>query len=184
MRADRDDMPEYLRPEKKKGHWPLLIAIGVVSAVAWVLATTYGKPIVIDLAKIKESIHFDGRPVFEQAQAKIQEPVGQPIEAGYSQQMQQQDRATVLENIEVRQQKQVVFNDQNYQPKGAVNVSPFAQPSPRQQEGVKVAGLKAERKKEDICNNLYKPGSIELRECRMRVDLNDRNNSYTGNRSR
>ena len=181
MKADRDDMPEYLRPEKKKGHWPLLVAIGVVSAVAWVLATTYGKPIVIDLAKIKESIQFDGRPVFEQAQTHMQEPVSQPKGPSYSQQ-QQQDRATVLENVEVRQQKQVVFNDQNYQPKGAVNVSPFAQPSPRQQEGVKVAGLKAERKKEDICNSLYRQGSIELRECRMRVDLSDRNNSYTGSR--
>lgn len=184
MRADRDDMPEYLRPEKKKGHWPLLIAIGVVSAVVWVLGTAYGKSIVIDLAKIKESIQFDGRPVFEQAQPHMQEPVSQPKGASHSQQLQHQHRSTVLENIEVRQQKQVVFNDQNYQPKGAVNVSPFAQPSQKQQEGVKVAGLKAERKKEDICNSLYKPGSIELRECRMRVDLNDRNNSYTGNRAR
>lgn len=183
MRADRDDMPEYLRPEKKKGHWPLLIAIGVVSAVAWVLATTYGTSIVIDLAKIKESIQFDGGPVFEQAQTHMEEQVSQPKGASYSQQ-QQQNRETVLENIEVRQQKQVVFNDQNYQPKGAVNVSPFAQPSAKQQERLKVAGIKAERKKEDICNSLYKPGSIELRECRMQVDLNDRNKNYSGNREK
>lgn len=30
MKANRDDMSEYLRPEKKKGHWPLLIVIGGV----------------------------------------------------------------------------------------------------------------------------------------------------------
>lgn len=183
MRAERDEMPDYLRPTKKKSHGRLIIITAAISAIAWGLAMTYGKPIVIDVAKLKESIYFGGKPVFDQIQRPVQQTPAPIQEASYTAQSKPQNHTAILENIEVRQQKQNVFNDQNYQPQGANNTSPFMPAKPKQ-DGVKIVVIKEEPRLRDQCNKMYKPGSIELRECRMRADLGERNGNYSGNRNR
>lgn len=53
MRAEKDDIPDYLRPSKKQGPWRMLAILGVGSAIFWGLVTVFAKPIVIDVAQLK-----------------------------------------------------------------------------------------------------------------------------------
>ncbi len=71
--------------------------------------------------------------------------------------------------------KQTVFTDRNYTPKGAINTIGFThQPlEPPRGEGLRVIGIKEETRIRDYCP--YPKGSIEHRNCRMRIDLNSRN---------
>lgn len=77
------------------------------------------------------------------------------------------------------------FHDGNYVPRGAVNVVPFEKPRTELKSGeMRLVIVEQESRSEDFCNSLYRSGSIELRECRMQVDLNSRNQGYSGNRER
>ena len=72
--------------------------------------------------------------------------------------------------------KQTVFNDENFTPKGAVNtvrMPAVHTPMKPEKEGVRVIGIKEERRTRDYC--LYPKGSIEHRNCKMAVDLRNRN---------
>lgn len=196
MRAERDDMPNYLKGRKKKGPWGMLLAIGAVSSVAWGLAMTYGKPVVIDLAKIKEGIHFGGKPVFEQPRPAIPEQVTAAPEVSYTPKTKQQyepERVAVrtaptIPAVEVPQQKQTVFHDRNYVPKGAANVTTLQSqqentPVEKAKSGTRITIIGDEPRLRDHCARAFKAGSIELRDCRRRADYMERNSSYSGNRN-
>lgn len=189
MRAERDDRPRHLNTKKKKGPWGVLIAVGVVSAVAWGLAMNYGSPVVIDLAKIKEGIHFGGKPVFEKPQlpATAPEQITPAPEVSYIPEPQRsvaQEQLPATEVTATQQPRQTVFNDRNYTPKGAANVTTFERPvdQPKVESGVKVTIIKEAPRLRDNCP--FKEGSIEQRECRKKADYMERNSGYTGNRSR
>lgn len=131
MKAERDDMPDYLKPEKKEGPWKLLIAIGITSAVMWGLVAKYGEPIVIDITKIKEGIYFGGKPVSEQqrtATAVEQEPYYplQSIDSNESALIVNKDNMQV--QPENSQERQTVFNDQNYRPRTDINTMESVRP--------------------------------------------------------
>lgn len=166
----------------------MLITVGVVSAVAWGLAMNYGSPVVINLAKIKEVIHFGGKPVFEKPKLPAQAPdqIASVPEVSYTPEPQRptaQEHLPATEVTATQQSRQTVFNDRNYTPKGAANVTTFERPveQPKIEGGVKVAIIKEAPRLRDNCP--FKEGSIEQRECRKKADYMERNSNYTGNRS-
>ena len=63
MKADREDLPDYLRPRTKQGPWRTLAVMVVGSAIFWGLVTVFAKPIVIDVGQLKQAIRFGGEPI-------------------------------------------------------------------------------------------------------------------------
>lgn len=150
MKAEIEDMPEHLRNPKKPGPWRFVAILGVGSAIFWGLITVFAKPIVIDINQIKSGIHVGGTPWFNREQAEpiqaeeIQqyEPAQAPNRTARSERMPQEEaqlraeleKATEIEWFEeasrdAEHRIQTKFNDQNYQPRGAVNT---IAPPPRQ----------------------------------------------------
>lgn len=196
MRAERDDGPKHLNTRKKKGPWGVLIAVGVVSAVAWGLAINFETPIVIDLAKIKESIHVGGKPVFEQPKPAMQEQIPAAPEVSYTHETKTQyepERVTTraaptMPAAEVTPPKQTVFNDRNYVPRGAANVTSYPsqqedKPVEKTKSGAQITIIGEQPRLRDHCARAFKAGSMELRDCRRKADYMERNSSYTGNRN-
>ena len=80
--------------------------------------------------------------------------------------------------------KQTVFNDQNYTPKGAINLvdarewgtaEPYEQTRKRQEEQ-KIMVIGEQNRPEDwICSYFGKDGSLRKRDCKSRYQLNNRN---------
>lgn len=115
MRIDRDDIPNHIRARKKTSPWRLLAILGIGSAAFWTLAMMFGKPIIIDLEQIKRGIRFADQPVF-QPEARSSELQTLPIQRQHE--LIHQD---VISNEPKPATRQTSFNDQNYQPRGAVN---------------------------------------------------------------
>ena len=127
MKADRDDMPDYLRARKKAGPWRFLALLGLGSAIFWMLALMFGKEIIIDINQIKSGIRFADEPVFEA------EPEPPQVSALEEQQVNVDRKAMALaEMLSAQKQpaiRQTSFNDQNYQPTGAINTIPAPKPT-------------------------------------------------------
>lgn len=127
MKASRDDMPEYLRTRKKAGPWRFLAVLGIGSAIFWTLALMFGKQIIIDINQIKNGIKFADQPVFEA------EPEASQVSALEERQVSVDRKAMALaEALSTKAQpaiRQTSFNDQNYQPTGAVNTMPVPKPA-------------------------------------------------------
>lgn len=127
MKASRDDMPEYLRTRKKAGPWRFLALLGLGSAIFWVLALMFGKEIIIDINQIKSGIRFADKPVFEA------EPEAPQVSALEERQVSVDRKAMALaEMLSAQKQpaiRQTSFNDQNYQPTGAINTIPAPKPT-------------------------------------------------------
>lgn len=127
MKANRDDMPDYLRVKKKSGPWRFLALLGLGSAIFWVLALMFGKEIIIDINQIKSGIRFADKPVFEA------EPEAPQVSAIEERQVSVDRKAIALAEM-LSEQKQTAigqtsFNDQNYQPTGAINTMPAPKPT-------------------------------------------------------
>jgi len=208
MKAEREDMPEYLR-KKKKGPWRALAIIGVGTAITAGVIIALGKPIVIDVAKLKESIRVNGKPLFEAQEDEysvraekfltdteeeklkqrmlIDEYRQEQYRKEIDRQMEEQARLEQQKRqaAEQSKEKQTVFNDRNYVPRGADNVNQFSQQRPQQEKEsvVRVTVVKEETRLRDYCDNAARIGSIEHRECKKRADLAERNRSYSGNRT-
>lgn len=134
MRADRNDLPEYLRVRKKPSPWRFVTILGVGSVIFWGLVTLFAKPIVIDIDQIKRGIHIAGTPWFNQKQedpTQAAHPYQAQLEASEQAKTTGQ-RALTKDEIEWFEQtsreaqarketRQTSFNDQNYQPRGAIN---------------------------------------------------------------
>ncbi|HBC01440.1 MAG TPA: hypothetical protein DC032_12900 [Pseudomonas sp.] len=127
MKASRDDMPEYLRTRKKAGPWRFLALLGLGSAIFWMLALMFGKEIIIDINQIKSGIRFADKPVFEA------EPEAPQVSALEERQISVDRKAMVLAELLSAQKqpaiRQTSFNDQNYQPTGAINTMPAPKPA-------------------------------------------------------
>lgn len=157
MQAEKDDMPEYLR-KKDKGPWRALIIMGLGTVITTGVIVALGKPIVIDVAKLKESIHVNGKPLFEnekdeysaRAEKFLRETEEQEIRQRMladeyrQEQYRKEVNRQVIESARLEQQKrgvveqnrekQTVFNDRNYVPRGADNVNQFSQPTIQQEK--------------------------------------------------
>lgn len=127
MKASRDDMPEYLRTRKKAGPWRFLALLGLGSAIFWILAVMFGKEIIIDINQIKSGIRFADKAVFEAG------PEGPEVSALEERQISVDRKAMALAEILSAQKqpaiRQTSFNDQNYQPTGAINTMPAPKPT-------------------------------------------------------
>lgn len=72
--------------------------------------------------------------------------------------------------------KQTVFNDLNYTPQGAVNIIqatstyPIEKPAPKTNRPKEIVVVGKESRLRELCP--HREGSIERRNCRMRMDLN------------
>lgn len=189
MRTDKDDIPDYLKPRKKQGKWRTLAILGVGSAIFWSLVTVFAKPIVIDVAQLKQAIRFGGEPISQQP-AKPQQPPAEALQGNdqdwirSSEEVQQnaQTQRELQEWSQARAQehyeRQTSFSDANYVPQGARNVVPST-PIPREptevppkKQEIVVVG-KADPKLSDYCP--YAKGSIEHRNCKAQINLNMRN---------
>lgn len=175
MKADITDGPAFLRP-KKKSHTTFIIALVVVSAAFWILVSLFGKPIAIDIGKPQVAVaHRKGAST----------TTSDSIAAIPPAQNERQNAAAEMfwSNVNEKQrggseQKQTEFNDRNYVPTEAVNVVRFEQPTrinvePAKKE-VKVTVVKQEQSMKDRACWPYKEGSVERRNCRLRVGLNYR----------
>jgi len=174
MKADITDGPAFLRP-KKKNHTTFIISLVAVSAIFWTLVALFGKPIVIHI----------GKPQVAVVPKKGMTTTNDSIAAIPPVQNERQDAAAEMfwSNVKEKQrqgsaQKQTEFNDRNYVPAEAVNVVRFEQPTrineePAKKE-VKVTVVKQEQSMKDRACWPYKEGSVERRNCRLRVGLNYR----------
>ncbi len=200
MKAEKDDMPEYLRNRKKPGPWRFVAIMGVGSAIFWAAAMMFAKPIAVDIDQIKNGIHVAGTPWFNQEPKKPAQPIEQyqPPQPARSEPVPAKAAALrevvkpetewfehATKEAEARRQepRQTSFNDQNYQRRGAINRMP---PQPmlddsaskpnttRTKKEIVVVG-KEDRPEDWICSYIGKEGSIKRRECKMRYQLNNRN---------
>ena len=192
MRADKDDVPDYLKPRKKQVPWRTLAILGVGSAIFWGLVTVFAKPIVIDVAQLKQSIRFGGEPIFSQQPAHPQQPPAEALQGNDQDWIRSsQAQQTIQANRELerrsqdqsQQQRQTSFSDANYAPQGRRNVVPpppvqRAQvQTPQKKQEIVVIG-KADPKLSELCGG--REGSIRRRECKSMLNLGERNNSYNG----
>ena len=137
MKADREDIPEYLRERRKEGPWRALTIIGVGSLIFCVLVAVFAKPIVIDVAQLKQSIRFGGEPIFSQQPANPQQPPAEALQ-GKDQDWIRSSQAqqTIQANRELEewsrqraqetQERQTSFSDSNYKPRPIANTYPAA----------------------------------------------------------
>lgn len=127
MKANRDDMPDYLRTRKKAGPWRFMAILGLGSAIFWMLALMFGKEIIIDINQIKNGIRFADKPIFDA------EPEAPQVSALEERQVSVDRKAMALAELLSAQQqpaiRQTSFNDQNYQPTGAINTMPAPKPT-------------------------------------------------------
>ncbi|WP_339463449.1 hypothetical protein [Pseudomonas sp. EA_105y_Pfl2_R69] len=188
MKSDWDDAPDYMRNKKKESPWRMVIIMGVGSAITWGIIALFAKPIIIDVNQLKHGIRVGGQPVFSEQPAKtyseplrpIQEPpapfesapqVVQPPPSQADIEWSEQQAALAAKRI------QTSFNDNNYSPKNTTNIMPATQvttePVARQQRRQEIVVVGKETRLRDYCP--HPQGSIELRNCRMRADLESRN---------
>lgn len=156
MRADKDDVPDYLKTRKKQGPWRTLAILGVGSAIFWGLVTVFAKPIVIDVAQLKQAIRFGGEPIFSQQPAQPQQPPADALQGNDQDWIRSsQAQQTIQANRELEewsrqraqetQERQTSFNDSNYKPKPIANTyaastyqtQPVSQPQRQQRKQVR-----------------------------------------------
>ena len=189
MKTDWDDAPDYIRNNKKQSPWRMVIIMGVGSAITWGLIALFAKPIVIDVNQIKQGIRVGGQPIFSQQPAQTYSQPPQTIQAApvpFEPAPQVVRPAPSQADIEwseaqaelAAERVQNSFSDRNYTPKGATNIVPATQvtiaPALQRQirKEIVVVG-KAETRLRDFCP--HPKGSIEHRNCKMRMDLESRN---------
>ncbi|QFT22352.1 hypothetical protein FIV02_12290 [Pseudomonas sp. THAF187a] len=134
MKANKEDIPDYIRSKKKPGPWRMVAILGVGSAITWGVIALFAKPIVINVDQLKQAIHVDGKPLFSQQPApqpysEPEEPirlpsipVDPPVQDVQPYKQTQADiewaeksKAMAIERIRNS------FNDNNYTPKQPAN---------------------------------------------------------------
>lgn len=187
MRAGKEDMPERFRIHRKQGPWRTLVIMGVGSAIFCGLVAVFAKPIVIEVAQLKQAIRFGG-----QQSAQPQQPPAEALQGNAQDWMKStQTQQTIQANRELerrqqgqsQQQRQTSFSDTNYVPQGTRNVVPAApigktpvQASKKKHEIVIIG--KSDPKLSELCGG--REGSIRRRDCKSMLNLGERNNSYNG----
>ncbi len=194
MNADRDDAPS--RIQRKAGNaivWCVSLVFGLsITGGGLYLASGQMKPnprAEAQLARINaEAIRKHNEEVRARQLASQQRYNPAPMEeknwirsseeAQQSAQAQRELQEWSQARAQEQQDRQTSFTDANYVPQGARNVVPSTpipreeyKPKPKQQEIVIVG--KADPRLRDYCP--YAKGSVEHRDCKMRMDLNSRN---------
>lgn len=191
MKADMDDMPEYLKTRKKDSPWRMVAIMAIGTGVVVGGLSLFGGGFIDSAKKIASGDGLRDDIGLLQPQPKQQEsarPQGAvarretytPPQTFRTEEPLVIERGGAYEPEPTQPERQTVFNDQNYRPQRAVNVVSLKTPAasetpkvgtPKQQEIVVVG--KEETRLRDFCP--YKPGTIEHRNCKMRMDLHSRN---------
>lgn len=181
MKADMDDMPEYLRTTGRKSN-----------QMTWVIASLLGTGITLGMLHILSSEYMQGtgnslahhqrsKPI---PSVEVTRAESTP-EKDWDRIVEERARQDAMPNqIEKENRiktsnKQVVFNDVNYIPRGADNVlslSNFKNPEEQEKVSKKVRVTVIEQKpsmKDRVCWP-YKEGSVERRNCKSHVGLHHR----------
>ena len=192
MRAEMEDMPEYLKNRKQESPWRMVAMMVIGTGIVVGGLSLFGGGLTERAKTIASGQNLKDEIGLLQPQPKQQE-LARPQNAttrresyGSLQPFRDNDnvliidRGAIPEEAPAQQARQTIFNDQNYRPQGAVNVVNFSAPTiPKEQQQstqlkqkeIVVVG-KEETRLRDFCP--YKPGTIEHRNCRMRMDLNSR----------
>lgn len=175
MRADRDDMPDYLQPRSHAG-----------GAIRWIVAGMFGVGITAGILYLaggsvgqnERSLTSQKQPQVEPVPRKIFIPTESIRGTDWDQVVEEQARRDAEPQAEMPT-KQTSFNDLNYIPRGADNVVPAEKiyteraPEQRKQEPKKIVVVgKAERRVSDYCP--YKEGTVERRNCKQSTNLMSR----------
>lgn len=80
MKVDKEDLADYLRHPKKRGPWRGIAITGIGSAIFVALVAVFAKPIVIDVAQLKQAIRFGGEPIFSQQPAQPRQPPAEALQ--------------------------------------------------------------------------------------------------------
>ncbi len=183
MKAEWNDAPDYIRRRPRKG------------AVAWLIPGLIGTVIMLAALQMVSSAFLKGT-VQDIANKRVQPKPAPVAEIRRAEPTATKDWDRVVEEVAARgatpqpqtlqpqaataepPPKQTVFNDKNYVPQGAINVVPAMPIAPEQavkipvsQKEIVVVGK--ERRLSDFCPG--GAGSIERRNCRSSVNLNQRN---------
>jgi len=180
MKAEWNDAPDYIRRRPRKG------------AVAWLIPGLIGTAIMLAALQMASSSFLKGT-AHGIADKRTQSKPAPVAEIKRVEPAAIKDWDKVVRNVADRSEhviystsqregdtppasgRQTVFNDSNYIPQGANNVMPaistyqsieFAAPKKKQE--LVIVGKEARLR--DLCP--YREGSIERRNCKMRVDLN------------
>jgi len=191
MKADMDDMPEYLKTRKQESPWRMVAIMAIGTGVVVGGLSLFGGGF-IDSAKtiasgdgLRDDIGLLQPQPKQQEGARPQGAVARretytPPQTFRTDEPLIIERGGVYDPKPTQSERQTVFNDQNYRPQGAANVVSFntaetptevRQTTPTQQEIVVVG--RPEARLRDFCP--YKPGTVEHRNCKMQMDLHSRN---------
>lgn len=201
MRAEKEDMPEYLKTRKQESPWRMVAIVAIGTGVVVGGLSLFGGGFVENAKTIASGVGLKEDIGLLQPQPK-QQGISTPRAT------QQEDR-NPLESLnndnnplivskhkpqaleEKAPERVTVFNDQNYKPKGAINLvnarewgtaEPYEQTRQRQEQQ-KIVIVGQEQKPGDwICTFVGGEGSLERRNCKSGVQLHKRNTSYSGNR--
>jgi len=183
MKAEWNDAPDYIRRRPRKG------------AVAWLIPGLIGTAIMLAALQMVSSEFLKGTAQGI-ADKRIQPKLAPVAEIRRAEPTATKDWDRVVEEVAARgatpqpqsaqpqantavpPPKQTVFNDKNYVPQGATNIVPGARVVPVEtaetrisQKEIVVVGK--DSRLSDFCPG--RAGSIERRNCRSTVNLNDRN---------
>lgn len=202
MKADMDDMPEYLKTRKQESPWRMVAIIGIGAGVVVGGLGLFGGGF-IDSAKtiasgdgLRDDIGLLQPQPKQQERARSQGAVARR-ETYTPPQTLRTNEPLVIERGEaydpepIQAERQTVFNDQNYRPQGAANVISLNAPmitretpqaTAKKQQEIVIVGQ--EQKPGDwVCSYFGGEGSLERRSCKSSMQLHKRNQSYSGNRS-
>lgn len=136
MKIEREELPEYLR-RKKPGSWRMYGFIGLGSVITWALIALFAKPIVVDVALLKQAVRFSDEPVQEASAPLNNVPEARRAEAAQAFVALQREQQQAANNYIIRHDdpqaqelagqlsgaapRQTSFNDSNYRPRTDVN---------------------------------------------------------------
>lgn len=183
MKADRDDAPEWLTSRTSKGSNLKVVLAGTIGTVV-----TLGALTLAGQAFMQNTV----KNLAANSQPPKPKPVADIIRAeptprnDWDKIVEEQARRDAMSTQQPEQPydsdspavKQTVFNDQNYTPRGADNVLSLRESyrpveSENPPEKVRVTVIKEDQKLRDwVCGG--KEGSIEKRNCKAKVGLNNR----------
>lgn len=202
MKADMDDMPEYLKTRKQESPWRMVAMMVIGTGIVVGGLSLFGGGL-IDRAKtiasgegLRDDIGMLQPQPKQQESARPQGAVARretyaPPQTFRTEEPLVIERGGAYEPKPTPPERQTVFNDQNYKPKGAINLvnarewgtaEPYEQTRQRQEQQ-KIVIVGQEQKPGDwICTFVGGEGSLERRNCKSGVQLHKRNTSYSGNR--
>lgn len=192
MKADMDDMPEYLKTRKQESRWRMVAIMAIGTGVVVGGLGLFGGGFIDRAKTIASGNGLRDDIGLLQPQPKQQESARPPgvvarRETYTPPQISRTEEPLVIEMggayepEPTKPERQNVFNDQNYRPQGAANVVSFNATTipgysqkvmPQQQQEVVVIG-KRETRISDYCPG--REGSIARRNCKARWELNARN---------